>query len=108
MKKSNFIMTVNVNYDLDKVDKITFKFMQKYNDRSVIFTYPSDKAVRTEDNRIVLKWDAKTAFIFSSNGEIEMDTLIDLKDSDLNPETNIVSLKMDRTLFTLKEVEEFG
>lgn len=95
---TNFILPVEIDIDLDKVEQIEFVFKQKSVEHT--FTYPSDIAVR-EGNTINLIWTQADTYKFIAD-KVEMDTRITLINSPYNPETPIVVFHMDRTLF--KEV----
>lgn len=106
MKKlTNFILPVEIGMELDDVQSILFKFVQ--GNKTMLFQYPSAKATRKEgENTVLLRWTLEDTMVFSENRSIEMDTYIHLIDSDQNPETDIVSMTMNRTLFTQEEVAD--
>lgn len=93
------VMPVLIGLDLDTVEAITFKFSQ-VGSRPLIFKYPSENAERLDvDNVVHLTWTPQQSRQFKAGREIRMDTLIEIKDSSINPETAIVSFTMDETLF---------
>lgn len=112
---TNFILPVQIEYDLEQVKSIDFIFKQsalknknEYSIRDVLkgvektFTYPSETATlsETEENVINLYWTTKDTYIFMPEGEpIYMDTRITLNNSTENPETEIVKIQMLPTLF---------
>lgn len=96
------ILPVSIDIDMRTVKEVKFVFCQ--GKHRLMFDYPSDRAVLNEDTQnIELTWTLEDTAMFNS-GRVEMDTFIRLKDSDINPETEIVSFPMNRTLFTVKEV----
>lgn len=104
MKKSKFVMTVELDFSLDNADKVQFKFQQK--DAFVKFVWPSTNAARVAGtNKINLTWSADDAFKLRGNEKVYMDTLISPKNSSTNPETEIVELYLKDTLFSKEEVK---
>lgn len=114
---TNFILPIQIGYDLSQVKSIDFIFKQptarsrgEFSTKKIIdgiqktFTYPSKTAVlsSTEANVVNLYWTEKDTFSFAPDEYIYMDTKIVLKESDQNPETEICKIKMLPTLF-LKE-----
>lgn len=100
---TNSLMRININYNLDDVKSIRFLFKQ--NEKRLEFIYPSDNAVRAVgSNSIFLVWSAEDTYMFSTNSVMKMDTLIKLNDSEENPETKIVTFKMNPTLFEKGDV----
>lgn len=112
---TNFILPVQIEYDLEQVKSIDFIFKQaalknknEYSIRGILkgvektFTYPSETATlsETEENVINLYWTDKDTYIFMPEGEpVYMDTRITLNNSTENPETEIVKIQMLPTLF---------
>lgn len=112
---TNFILPIQIEYDLEQVKSIDFIFKQsalknknEYSAREILkgvektFTYPSETATlsETEENVINLHWTAKDTYIFVPDGEpVYMDTRITLNNSTENPETEIVKIQMLPTLF---------
>lgn len=83
---------------LNDVKKIEFLFKQKTIVRTVI--YPSNEAIRLDDTNIVqIVWSPEQTAIFSIDYNIELDTRVTLNDTDINPETPIVTFKINRSLF---------
>ena len=104
---TNFILPVNIEYDLELIEKIEFIFKQSKpgdslkNSKTIKkFEYPSDVAVAIgEDNTINLYWNIDDTYLFDVNNLILMDTRIYLKDSEQNPETTTIKIRMNPTLF---------
>ena len=94
----NYSLKVNINDDLDKVKSIDFVFVQ--GNTKLEFTYPSTMAVRSEgENVIYLLWSAEDTYKFNSGSHMKMDTRIHYVDTDYSPETPIIDLVMNPTLF---------
>ena len=102
---TNTALPVKINYDLNEIKNIKFVFTQGY--RRQLFEYPSEHAIRKneDENIIILYWSLQQTAMFSAD-TVKMDTFITLKDSDQNPETPIVTFKMNPSLFSTAEVEE--
>lgn len=111
---TNFILPVTFDFDLNLVESIDFIFRQSRNPKGQFsgadilngvhkeFTYPSDSALLsvTESNTVDLYWIDKDTYKFNSEDYIYLDTKIHLKNSNnLNPETEIIKIKMSPTLF---------
>lgn len=101
---TNFLLPVEIGMDLTDVESIRFKFAQGI--KSLVFDYPSAKVTRPgSENVLLLRWSVQDTAIFESGKKLEMDTFIKIIGSDENPWTDIVSVIMDRTLFTPEEVD---
>lgn len=101
----NLLMAIEVDTDLNEVDKIYFTFEQGTTSKT--WVYPSDRAVRDGDTNIVnLKWDWTETYDFSTESYISMDSYIFVKGSDINPPTEKQSFMMATTLFTREQIEE--
>lgn len=110
---TNFVLPINIDYDLTSVKSIDFIFKQpkkapaSFSPKDIlkgvqkVFTYPSDEATlsTTEKNTINLHWVAKDTYKFNPEEFIYLDTKISLLKSNENPETEIVKFKMLPTLF---------
>ena len=95
---TNSIMRINIDIDFDTLEKIDFIFQQE--ESRIMFTYPSSKALKVEnENAVDLIWSADETYIFSTKKPIYMDTKIKLIDVDTNPETTIAKFFMSPTLF---------
>lgn len=118
---TNFLLPITIEYDLTKIEKVEFIFKQlptpnpSYiaqpkdipleEEISLEFIYPSDTATLsdTEKDVINLHWNEDDTFKFIPDKYIYMDTRITLTESDQNPETKIIKLKMSPTLFKKDE-----
>lgn len=103
-RTTNYVLPVDIEFNLDLVKSIKFKFVQT--GKTLVFTYPTFNAFRESDdkNTVLIRFTAAQTSMFNTEQDVAMDTLIKLKESDENPETNIVKFKMNPTLFTLEEV----
>ena len=103
---ARFKLEIGFATALDEVQRIEFKFVQGAT--SLRFSYPSAVAQRKPNSNIVeLLWTAEQTWMFRP-GPVKMDTLVTMKYTDLQPDTNIVTLDMVPTLFTKQEVNELG
>ena len=98
-QETNFILDVCIGFDLDEVEKIEFLFRQGKN-RVKKFIYPSSTAERGEGNLVYLHWNRQDTRIFDTSEIIEMDTRITVIGSEQNPETPIIPIRMESSLFT--------
>lgn len=110
---TNFILPITFDFDLNLVESIDFVFRQSRNPKGQFsgagildgihkeFTYPSDVALlsTTESNTIDLYWADVDTYKFNPEEYIYLDSKIHLKDSNVNPETEIIKIKMSPTLF---------
>lgn len=99
----NQILPVEIGIDLDSIEKVEFVFNQNGHNIYECF-YPSMTAFKEDgqtENIIFVKFTSKvlSQFVADSKTPIYMDTRITLKDSDINPQTEITSFVLDRTLF---------
>lgn len=98
---TNFKMNVQFGIDLSLVDSIEFKFKQ--GDRFLLYHFPSESAYLTDNNqKVQLVWTYEDTFLFKA-GNLRLDTLIKLKDTEDNPQTEIIYVRFDPTLFTLED-----
>ena len=97
---TNFELPVNIDVDLDEVERIDFLFVQ--GDVTKTFTYPSETAVR-DGNTIKLTWTEEDTWAFKTSVKIEMDTKVKMQGTINNPETAIVSFGLHPTLFARSE-----
>ena len=91
----NSVLPVIIGCDLDTIDRIEFLFVQ--DDHKLLFSYPSDRAVRDAD-KINLMWTQEETLAFHE-GAVKLDTHIHLIGAATNPETKIATFKMNPTLF---------
>lgn len=103
MKKlTNFLLWLDFqNIVLDDVKRILFKATQGSN--SVMFEYPSANTFRDGDS-IALRWTKEQTMLFRAGTQMQLDTFVELNGSDQNPETPILLLTMEPTLFKPEEV----
>lgn len=92
----NCVLPVSIGCDLDTIERIEFLFVQ--DEHQLLFSYPSDRAVRDGD-RISLLWTQEETMSFQE-GPVKLDTHIHLIGAVTNPETKIASFKMNPTLFS--------
>lgn len=96
-------LPISIDIDLDEVQQIIFCFAQATH--RLLFTYPSERAIRRENENIIdLLWTKQQTMSFAP-GDVKMDAHITLTDSNDNPDTDILTFQMKPTLFTLREVE---
>lgn len=88
--------------DLNTVSKIEFAFSQEVGQAPLkTATYPSATAKLVLDGMIGIVWTQEETALFKAGKPFYADTRITLKDSEYQPETPIVKLKMNPTLFEL-------
>lgn len=99
-QKLNQILPVEFGIDLSTVSKIDFIFNQS-NRTKWSCSYPSEEAfLSTEsENTVSVVFSPETTSYFHPETPIMMDTKITLKSSEYNPQTEIVTFVMDKTLF---------
>lgn len=98
----NFNLAVNFDIDLDYVEKIEFVFKKiNLKDAEAIkkCAYPEQCKRKDEENIILVPFTKEETFLFPSDKDIYMDTRITLKGTIDQPETNIVKLMLNKTLF---------
>lgn len=99
---THFILPVEFDLDLDTVERIEFVFKQEKRLNSDIVkvnTYPDDCTRQENTNVILIPWTRDETFRFASGRLLYMDTRITLRNSDNQPETEILPIKMNPTLF---------
>lgn len=99
---THFILPVEFDLDLDTVEQIEFVFKQEKRLNSDIVkvnTYPYDCTRQENTNVILIPWTRDETFRFVSGRLLYMDTRITLRNSDNQPETEILPIKMNPTLF---------
>lgn len=99
-QNTNFILDVKIGMDLDLIESIEFIFKQGEN-RVKKFVYPSTNAVRGDDEKdiVYLFWKQRDTMVFNTKDIVEMDTRIHVIDSEQNPETPIIPIRLEPTLF---------
>lgn len=93
---TKFTLPVQFGIPIDTIESCEFLFTQ--GETELLFMHPSDRSVLLED-AIGLIWTPSETFMFNTDKAIKMDTRLRLKGSDMNPQTNIVTLTMSPTLF---------
>lgn len=98
---TKFLLPISIDFDLSLVEKIEFIFRQDKRQNTKKFEFPSSTAVIDDEDEtlIDLIWTKEDTYIFSPELPLMMDTRIKLIDSDYNPETEIVKLTLNPTLF---------
>ena len=98
---TNNLLKMNFNgIDLNNVSKIEFAFSQDISGTPLkIAQYPSDGTQLVGGNVIGIEWTKQETEMFEAGKTFYADTRITLKDSEFQPETPIVKLKMNPTLF---------
>jgi hypothetical protein len=92
------LLPVRFDVDLDQVETIEFRFRQGAVRRDVV--YPSNLATRREGENIIdVAWTASDTWRFSAGAAMQMDTRITLKGSQFQPETPLVTLTLEPSLF---------
>lgn len=86
--------------DWSKVSKIEFAFSQNIGETPLkTAIYPNSGAVQVAENLVGVEWAAQETSLFEAGKPFYADTRITLSDSPYQPETLIVKLKMNPTLF---------
>ena len=86
--------------DMESVAKIEFAFSQEIGEAPLkVAEYPSDNAFLITDNMIGVVWTSKETQLFKAGNPFYADTRITFEGSDYQPETPIVKLRMNPTLF---------
>lgn len=86
--------------DFDTVSKIEFAFSQEIGQSPLkVAEYPKNGAELIVDTVIGVAWTPEETALFEAGKPFYADTRITLKDSAYQPETPIVKLVMNPTLF---------
>ena len=98
---TNNVLKVNFNgIDFNDVKKIEFAFSQNIGEKPLkIEEYPSVNVTHLMDNQVGVFWDLADTKLFKADEYFYCDTRITLNDSITQPETPILKLKMNPTLF---------
>lgn len=87
---------------LNDVSQIEFAFSQNIGDSPLkTAVYPSDTVLFITENMVGVVWAKEETALFKPGTYFYADTRITLKNSEYQPETPIVKLKMNPTLFEL-------
>ena len=96
--------------DLEDVEQIEFVFTQNRAQQSTILKEALFKAdgsgtegLFRDGNTVFVPWEPNETFSFRPDWDFYMDTRITMKDTPLQPPTNIVKIPMDLTLFEKEE-----
>ena len=95
-------MPIEFDIDLDGVEKIEFVFKKEKDQKANAIktaVYPDNAIRRTGENIVLVPWTQAETYLFQAGSHIFMDTRITMRDTDDQPETNIVQLEMSTTLF---------
>ena len=95
------LLKMNFNgIDLSNVSKIEFAFSQNVGGTPLkVAEYPSEGTQLIAENLIGIVWTKEETDLFEAGKWFYADTRITMKDSEYQPETPIVKLKMNPTLF---------
>lgn len=86
--------------DLNNVSQIEFAFSQEIEAAPLkTATYPSDGVVKLTDTVLGVAWTQEETQLFVAGKPFYADTRITLADSEYQPETPILKLMMNPTLF---------
>lgn len=86
--------------DLNDVSKIEFAFAQDVGKKPLkTDIYPSETAMRVSGNVIGIAWTKEETSLFLPGKHFYLDTRITMSGTAYQPETPIVRLKMNPTLF---------
>lgn len=108
MAKAGITQHLEVTFGLETLEdisKIEFLFRQVNNMNGMVYKKsvydPSDSSsdVTLVDNSFLIPFSKEDSYLFKQNAPFYMDTRISLTDSDDNPETEIVEIFMNPTLF---------
>lgn len=95
------LLKINLNgIDMNDISQIEFAFSQNIGDPPLKTTiYPSEDVVYVTEQVVGVVWRKEETALFEAGKPFYADTRITLKDSEYQPETPIVKLKMNPTLF---------
>lgn len=95
---------IEFGLNLDEVEKIKFKYAQKFTKRLV--DYPSDEATRRPGTNIIdILWTPAENYQFLAGQPIYLDAIVTMKNSRYNPNIPTVEFKLLPTYFTQDEAE---
>ena len=96
----NLLKIVFQGIDWSKVSKIEFAFSQNICDKPLkTATYPSNNTIEVAENVVGVIWTSEETALFEAGMPFYADTRITLSETDYQPETHIVKLMMNPTLF---------
>lgn len=95
------ILAVSLNgVDIADIAKVEFAFSQNMHSTPLkLAEYPGSNTVDLGDNMIGVIWTPDETMLFEAGKTFCADTRITLRDSEFQPQTPIVKLQMDPTLF---------
>lgn len=100
---TNYVMDVGFEgLDMDDVERIEFLFRTspRAESREIMRTeYPGGAALSQDGDAILVPWTEEDTYRVPAGSLFYMDTKIYLKSTTSNPQTPIVELRMDGTLF---------
>ena len=86
--------------DLADVSKIEFAFSQNINSTPLkVAEYPGDGVIDLDNNVLGVIWTPEETALFEGGKTFFADTRITMKDTEYQPETPILRLTMNPTLF---------
>lgn len=86
--------------DMAEVSKIEFAFSQNIHSTPLkVAEFPGGGVVDLGDNVLGVVWTAEDTALFEAGHSFYADTRITLADTNYQPETPIIKLKMNPTLF---------
>lgn len=89
--------------DWTDVSKIEIAFSQNMGEKPLkTAEYPSAGASQITENMVGVAWTPEETALFEANKTFYVDTRITLKSTGYQPETPIVKLRMNPTLFELE------
>ena len=88
--------------DLDQAERIEFIFRRGPTNASPLIkrcSWPGEAQREEGSSRILVPWAADETWLVPGDGTFYLDTRITLQDMRDQPATNLVALRMERTLF---------
>ena len=86
--------------DLANVAQIEFAFSQNIGEAPLkVETYPGDSVIKLSDTSLGVEWTAGETELFEAGKVFYGDTRITMADSAYQPETSMLKLRMNPTLF---------
>ena len=96
----NLLAMSLLGIDVADVAKVEFAFSQNmYSTPLKLAEFPGEGTVDLGDNMIGVIWTPEDTMLFEGGQAFYADTRITLHDSEYQPQTPIIKLKMDLTLF---------
>lgn len=102
LTKNLLIMRLH-GIDIADVERVEFAFSQSmYSSPLKLAEFPGEGTVDMGDNTIGVVWTPEETMMFEGGKAFYADTRITMSDSEYQPNTPIVKLKMDSTLFEME------